>query len=63
LLLAADSSPRPDVPKGSKEIADRLLAEVGLTEPDDEHCQRALAAYDAMVVELELIRDEAMGLH
>jgi hypothetical protein len=50
-------------PKDSREIADRLLADIGLTDADDRARQRALAAYDALIVALESIRDEAIGLH
>ena len=63
MLIASDSSARADTPKDSREIAEALLADVGLVEPTDRARQRALDAYDTLIVALEQIRDEAVGLH
>ena len=51
-----------NVPSNSDEIALALLADVGLTDPDEETKQRALEAYDTMIAKLEAIRDEKLGL-
>jgi hypothetical protein len=60
MLIASDKSPRPDKPQNSRDIANLLLRDVGLTKPTDDDRTRALAAYDQMIVELEAIRDEAL---
>jgi dynactin complex subunit len=51
-----------NMPKNSDDIAIELLADVGLSDPDDEAKRRALAAYDAMIATLEAIRDDELGL-
>jgi hypothetical protein len=60
MLIASDKTPRPNEPKNSREIADMLLVDFGLTEPDDNARQRALEAYDEMNVKLEQIAAEAL---
>src|SRR5262249_43624388 len=47
--------------RDSNDLALGLLADVGLSDPDDDAKQRALDAYDVMIAKLERIRDEALG--
>jgi hypothetical protein len=51
-----------NMPKNSEEIALELLADVGISNPDDDAKRRALEAYDTMIATLERIRDEELGL-
>jgi dynactin complex subunit len=51
-----------NMPKNSEEIALELLADVGVTDPDEETKRRALEAYDLMIATLEQIRDDELGL-
>jgi hypothetical protein len=48
--------------KTSDDIALELLADVGVTDPDEETKRRWLEAYDLMIATLEVIRDEELGL-
>jgi hypothetical protein len=57
MLIASDQLPADaNGPKTSKDIADRLLADVGLDSPSEDARKRALAAYDNFVATLEQIR-------
>jgi len=47
--------------RDSNDLALGLLADVGLSDPDEDAKQRALDAYDVMIAKLERIRDEALG--
>ena len=61
MLIAADYSPAEgNEPKTSKDIADRLLGDVGLSNPSDQDRERALQAYDTLIATLESIRDEVL---
>lgn len=61
MLIAADNQKKTDTaPQTSRDIANMLLADLGLTAPSDNDRARALEAYDQMIVELEAIRDEAL---
>ena len=62
MLIAADCSPAaPNEPKTSKDIADRLLADIGMSHPSDQDRERALQAYDTLIASLEYIRDQALN--
>lgn len=50
-----------DEPQDSREVAQRLLRDVGLHEASDDDCEAALAAYDAMLESLAAIRNRALG--
>jgi len=62
-LLAIAMAKKAGEPQTSDEIALALLADVGLTEPDEAAKARALEAYDTMIARLEAIRNEALGFH
>jgi hypothetical protein len=59
LLIGADRQ-EPKGPQNSREIADALLGDFGLSEPSDNDREKALAAYDEMNVKLEQIAYEAL---
>ena len=62
MLIASDQLPADaNGPKTSKDIADRLLADVGLSHPSDQDRDRALEAYDILIASLESIRDQALN--
>jgi hypothetical protein len=62
MLIASDQLPADaNGPKTSKEIADRLLGDVGLSHPSDQDRERALQAYDTLIASLESIRDQALN--
>lgn len=50
-----------DEPQDSREVAQRLLRDVGLHEASDSDCEDALTAYDQMIESLTLIRNRALG--
>jgi hypothetical protein len=61
MLIASDRLAAEDnKPKTSKDIANRLLADVGLSNPSDQDRERALLAYDTLIATLECIRDQAL---
>src|SRR6476659_8535918 len=55
MLIASDKTPRPNEPQNSRDIANMLLAEVGITEPTDDDRARALQAYDEMNIKMDEI--------
>jgi hypothetical protein len=62
MLIASDRVPADaNGPKTSNDIADRLLADVGLSHPSDQDRERALHAYDTLIASLESIRDRALN--
>jgi hypothetical protein len=62
MLVAADYVPVDiNEPKTSKDIADHLLGDVGLSHPSDRDRERALEAYDALIASLESIRDQSLN--
>ena len=63
MLIASDRTAETNEPMTSHDIADRLLADMGLSEPNDSHRERALQAYDILIATLQEIADEAVGLH
>jgi hypothetical protein len=48
-------------PKTSREIAEHLLRDVGLSEVSDAACNDALAAYDQLLATLEDIRNRHLS--
>ena len=60
MLIASDHLPA-DANGPKKDIADRLLADVGLSHPSDQDRKRALEAYDTLIASLESIRDQALN--
>jgi hypothetical protein len=62
MLIASDRSAAPNGPQNSDEIAQHLLADVGLSEPDADAKQRALAAYDLLISTLERIAQDELGI-
>ena len=56
----AAAQPDTLMPTDSHGIAVKLLEDIGLTEPDDDACQRALVAYDSLISTLEQIRDDVL---
>jgi hypothetical protein len=64
MLIASDRVPTDATePVTSKDIADRLLADIGLSHPSDQDRERALQAYDILIANLESIRDQALNLY
>jgi hypothetical protein len=62
MLIASDHpGAEANEPKTSKDIADRLLADIGLSHPCDRDRERALQAYDTLIATLEHIRDQALN--
>src|SRR5262245_7707594 len=62
MLIASDHLPADaNGPITSKDIANRLLADVGLSHPSDQDRNRALRAYDTLIASLESIRDQALN--
>jgi len=61
MLLASDRPAQTNEVKDSKEIADRLLADVGLDLPSDNARERAIRAYDEFILALEAIRDDMLS--
>jgi hypothetical protein len=63
MLIASDGTAATDIngPKTSRDIADHLLGDVGLSHPSDRDRERALEAYDALIASLESIRDQALN--
>jgi hypothetical protein len=63
LLLAADRQPNLEAPANSRQIAERLLGDFGITEGiSDQMRERTLQAYDLLNDTLQQIADEAIGL-
>jgi hypothetical protein len=62
MLIASDGSAADaNGPKTSKDIANRLLADIGLSHPTNQDRERALHAYDTLIASLESIRDQALN--
>jgi hypothetical protein len=61
MLIAADNHKKTDAaPQTSRDIANMLLADLGLTAPSDNDRAKALEAYDEMNVKLEQVAYEAL---
>ncbi len=63
LVMQEQNTPDPSdnsTPKTSAQIAEKLLADVGLNVPSDADCDEALALYDQLISGLEAIRDRAL---